>query len=255
MVNPPDETPATTSDQFMAGRMVLEQPLRGHRIGTDALLLAATSRPLAVGNVADFGAGVGGAGIATVVLAASQSLTLVELDPVLASIAARNLTLNRVQHGRALSLDILAVPAKRHAAGLTANSMDHVMMNPPFRDEAAMRASPDPQRRLAHTMPDEALDLWVRAAAHHLVANGTFALIHRADAVGLVLAACHGRFGAIGLRFVHPKADAPAIRLLLTGLKGSRAPMRILPALVLHEADGRFTALSEAIHKGDAALD
>ena len=49
-------------------------------------------------------------------------------------------------------------------------------------------------------------------------------------------------------------ADADAIRVLISGLKGSKAPLRLLPALVLHDAAGAFTPVSAAIHRGEAVL-
>jgi len=45
-----------------------------------------------------------------------------------------------------------------------------------------------------------------------------------------------------------------ASRILVSGIRGSRAPLEILPPLVLHGPDGRFTPEAEAIHRGEAAL-
>ena len=46
----------------------------------------------------------------------------------------------------------------------------------------------------------------------------------------------------------------PASRVLLGARKGSRQPMRLLPALVLHDAAGRFTPEAEAVHRGEGLL-
>jgi tRNA1(Val) A37 N6-methylase TrmN6 len=53
---------------------------------------------------------------------------------------------------------------------------------------------------------------------------------------------------------VHPGADRPAIRFLLSGTKGSRAPLSILPPLILNGPDERFTPQAEALHRGEADL-
>ena len=60
--------------------------------------------------------------------------------------------------------------------------------------------------------------------------------------------------GDLALRPIHPRADAPAIRLLISGTKGSKAPLRLLPGLTLHEADGAATPLAAAIQRGEATL-
>ncbi len=79
-------------------------------------------------------------------------------------------------------------------------------------------------------------------------------MIHRPDALAAILAAAENRLGALALLPVHPRAGAPAHRLLVSGVKGSKAPLRIAPALVLHEADGRLTAEADAIHRGERLI-
>ena len=80
-------------------------------------------------------------------------------------------------------------------------------------------------------------------------------MIHRPDALPAILAAIDRRLGALALLPVHPSASAGAHRLMISGVKGSKAPLRIAPALILHEADGRLTAEADAIHLGEALVD
>ena len=80
-------------------------------------------------------------------------------------------------------------------------------------------------------------------------------MIHRPDALATILAAIENRLGAVALLPVHPSASAGAHRLLIAGVKGSRAPLRIAPALILHQADGRLTPAADAIHRGQAPID
>ncbi len=76
-------------------------------------------------------------------------------------------------------------------------------------------------------------------------------MIHRPAALVAVLAAADNRLGALALLPVHPRAGGSAHRLIVCGVKGSKAPLRFAPALVLHEADGRLTAEADAIHRGE----
>jgi tRNA1(Val) A37 N6-methylase TrmN6 len=59
----------------------------------------------------------------------------------------------------------------------------------------------------------------------------------------------------VALLPVHPSPNASAHRLMIAGVKGSKAPLRIAPALILHQADGRLTAEADAIHRGEALID
>jgi tRNA1(Val) A37 N6-methylase TrmN6 len=51
-----------------------------------------------------------------------------------------------------------------------------------------------------------------------------------------------------------PKTERPAKLVLLRGIKGARMPMRILPGLVLHRADGSYSEAAQAILRHAAAL-
>ena len=48
--------------------------------------------------------------------------------------------------------------------------------------------------------------------------------------------------------------DQPAKRIILQVRHGSRAPLRLLPGLVLHETDGRYTPEADAVLKEGEAL-
>ena len=88
-----------------------------------------------------------------------------------------------------------------------------------------------------------------------LAPGGRFVMIHRPDAARAILAAIENRLGALALLPVYPSAGARAHRLILSGVKGSKAPLRIAAGLILHEADGRLTAEADAIHRGDALIE
>jgi tRNA1(Val) A37 N6-methylase TrmN6 len=53
---------------------------------------------------------------------------------------------------------------------------------------------------------------------------------------------------------VHSKAGEPAIRILVRATKASRAPLALLPGLVLNDCAGRPTAESEAVLRDSAVL-
>ena len=95
---------------------------------------------------------------------------------------------------------------------------------------------------------------WVRACLVLLAPGGAFAMIHRAAALTQCLAAVEGRLGSVTILPILPRAGEPAVRILLRGVKGSKAPLTLLAPLVLHEPDGQYTAQAEAIHRGEATI-
>src|ERR1700676_2036790 len=75
-----------TEDAFLGGQLRLRQLKSGHRAGHDAMLLAAATPARPGGRGADFGAGVGAAGLAVARRVAGIDLVLVEIDATLASL-------------------------------------------------------------------------------------------------------------------------------------------------------------------------
>jgi tRNA1(Val) A37 N6-methylase TrmN6 len=252
---PPGQAPELTDDAVLGGRLRLKQSKRGHRVGHDAILLAAATGARPGDRAVDLGAGVGAAGLALAVRVIDVSVTLVEIDPALAEIAAENILRNGLTaRARVVVLDVASPADAFAAAGLGPGSADHVLMNPPFNDPARQNVSPDVGRRAAHVAPAASLAEWVGAAAWLLHSAGTLTMIWRADGLAHVLAALDERFGGIAVLPVHGRAGEPAIRILVRATKASRAPLVLMPGLALNDAAGRPTAEAESVLRGGAPL-
>jgi tRNA1(Val) A37 N6-methylase TrmN6 len=247
--------PETTDDAVLGGRLRLKQKKKGHRVGHDAILLAAATDAQSGDRAVEFGAGVGAAGLALAMRCPGVAVTLLEIDPELSDIAAQNIVRNGLeQRVRAVTLDVTAPTDDFAAQGIGPGSADHVLMNPPFNNLARQNVSPDPARRMAHAADDGILAHWTTAAAWALHSAGTLTLIWRADGLDEVLAALGRRFGGIAVLPVHGRAGAPAMRVLVQARKGSRAPLKLLPGLNLNDATGRPAVEAEAVLRGAAAL-
>jgi tRNA1(Val) A37 N6-methylase TrmN6 len=243
----------TTDDTVLGGQLRLRQPRRGHRVGHDAILLAAAVPARAGETVVELGAGVGAAGFALAVRVPRIRLIMVELVPELAALAAENAQLNGIP-AEVLELDVVA-PARAFAAtGLRSEQAARVLMNPPFNDPTRQRVSPDRGRRLAHAAPRTTLAAWTRTAARLLRPRGTLSLIWRADGFGDVLEALAPAFGAAIVLPIYPKPAESAIRVLVRATKASRAPFQLLPGLVLNDPAGRPTKEADRVLRAGAAL-
>lgn len=249
----PEAAVGITEDGFLGGRLRLRQPRSGHRAGHDAMLLAAATVAHAGQRVADFGSGVGAAGLALATRVADLDLVLVEIDPALAALASTNAAANGIA-ATVLTLDIAADASTFAAAGLGPDSLDGVLMNPPFNDPARHRASPDSARQVAHVASPTTLQDWTHAARRVLRPGGVLTMIWRADGIAEVFGALDRGFGSIRLQSVHAAASAPAIRILVRAVKGGRAPTQIYPGLLLNDAAGLPNQQAQAALSGAAAL-
>jgi tRNA1(Val) A37 N6-methylase TrmN6 len=241
-----------TRDAFYGGRLMLRQPAKGHRSGTDAVLLAAAVPRDFSGLCHDVGAGVGAAGLGVALLCPGARVALIENDPLALTLAGENVAAAGFA-GRAsvVACDILDRTARQITLPEAA---DLVVTNPPFYDAERVRSSPDDRRRAAHVMAaDATLENWIRACLDRLAPKGTFVLIHAASVLPEIVAGLGKRLGGVTMTSVHAQAGGPARRVLVKGTLGSRAPFVIAPPLVLHRGDG-FTEEAERLHRGDAAL-
>ena len=245
---------ATSEDAVLGGRLRLRQPLTGHRVGHDAILLAAATGGRAGEHAVDLGAGVGAAGLALAARVAGLKVTLVEIDPALCELAAGNARLNRLDDRvDGLTLDVEDTQALA-AAGLKPGRVDRVLMNPPFHDVTRQNLSPDPRRRLAHAAAPGLLPRWIASAAWLLKPQGVLTLIWRADALADVQSALAGEFGGIAVLPIYPHPDAAPIRVLVRAIKSGSGAAVTFPALILNDRLGKPSAAAEAVLRGGDAL-
>lgn len=234
----------------------MSQPSHGFRAGLDSVLLgAAVARNTE--NLLDLGAGVGTASLVSLALGLAGNATMVERHDETSALAGRNIAGNGLaSRATALCLDILDKPALRREAGLLDNYYDAIIANPPFFGAGQGTLAPDDSRADARHMAVDGLETWLRCAAGAAKAGGEIIFIYPAAGLAALLAAFTPRFGAITILPLTPRPDQPASRILVRGIKGSRAPLTLLASRPLHgEADRAFAPEFDAIFRGTSVLD
>lgn len=254
----PAGTPHTI-DAFHRGRFHLIQPVaKGHRSGVDAMILASVVPNDFNGHVADLGAGAGAAGLAVLSRCHDATATLIERSGFMADFARSSLALpeNRTLANRAtiIETDVTLTGTARIAAGLKDNNFDFAIMNPPF-NSANDRTTPDPVKAEAHVMTAGMVEQWVRTSAAILKPGGSIAIIARPTSITDLLDALQRRFGSLIIVPVQPRPQDAAIRIVVKGIKGSRAGLSFCPALIMHHQTGNaFTERAIAINNGLTSL-
>jgi tRNA1(Val) A37 N6-methylase TrmN6 len=247
---------ASTTDDFLGGRINIVQPKSGHRAGSDAVFLAAAVPAEMGARVLEAGTGVGVAGLCLMARVPDLDLTAVEIDQDLCVLARDNAARNGFADRFAgVAADVTAPAKVLRDAGLVREGYDHVVANPPFYVEGAVRAAPEPARAAAHVMGHGQLARWVRFLTNMAAPKATLTLIHRPEHLSELLALLEGRFGDVAVFPLFPKANEPATRIIVQGRKGSRAGLRLLPGLVLHDESGAYTAQAAGVLRGGEALD
>jgi tRNA1(Val) A37 N6-methylase TrmN6 len=251
---------AETLDLALDGRVRLYQPTRGYRAGLDAALLAAAIELKANDTALEAGCGPGAALLQVAWRTqapdhAGPILVGVERDPAALALARRNIALNgQAARVQAISGDI-ATPFSKLLPDSPLTPFDAVFANPPFFDDPASVRGPAPERRGAY-IADAGLKAWTVFMLKAARQGGRITLVHRADRLADILAHLGEGAGSFRIRPVQPFADQPAKRALVRAIKGGKAPLLLLPPLVLHARDGsKHTPEAEAILRGEAGLE
>jgi tRNA1(Val) A37 N6-methylase TrmN6 len=247
--------PTLTEDGFLNGRLRILQPEKGYRAGIDAVFLAA-SIPCAEGDhVFEAGMGTGVAALCLAQRVPGLAITGIEVQARYALLAEENARRNKCGSGiKVIHADVKDALRGGSALLPAPGSIAHAFANPPYFEEGSATPSPVKLKAGAHNFAPEDLALWVKAMHGLLAVRGTATLIYRAEALARVLAAFEGRFGDIAVAPLFPRAGFAATRIIVQGVKGSRAPVQLLPGLILHGDDGRFTPAAEAILREGAAF-
>lgn len=243
-----------TRDAFLGGKLTVAQPRNGFRAGLDSVLLGSAVRRSAA-TLLDLGAGVGTAALVALADLPELAATLVESDAEAAALAEANLAANGFgARGRVVHLDLTAPGRRRTEAGLAADHFDTVIANPPYFE--AGKGTPPVSARLAARQSDAAtLDSWIKTAATHAAPGGEVIFVYPASALHGLLTAFEGRFGAVSVLPLTPHEGASSTRVLVRGVKGSRAPLTLLASRALHEDGSRaFRPEFEAIFRGESRL-
>jgi tRNA1(Val) A37 N6-methylase TrmN6 len=251
----PPIPPTLTEDAFLGGRLRLLQPEKGFRAGIDSVFLAAAV-PCAAGE-AVFEAGIG-PGVAALCLLARNpgvQLTGVEVASRYAMICEENARRNGAgDRLRVIHADVRDAMRRDHIGMPAPGSFAHAMANPPYFEEAKSTASPNLLKSQAHAFGPEDLELWVKLLHAMLANRGSVTIVHRADALGQLLDSMQNRFGDIRIAPLFPRRGTAASRILIQGIKGSKAPLQILPGLVLHDAGNGFTPEADSVLRDGAAF-
>jgi tRNA1(Val) A37 N6-methylase TrmN6 len=245
----------TSQDTLLGGKIKLFQLEKGHRAGTDAVLLAMACPKVQKGLIVDLGCGSGAVGLIAAHRFEHANVLLVDVDESQLRCAQLGVEANHfTQRIKVCHADILSPHLKPYAPHLYADMADVVLSNPPYFEEGQGRTSPEEMRSRAHHMAKGGLALWVKRACALVKPKGHLVMIHRADALPHLIDVIGKRLGNICVKPIQAHTHEPAHRIVLLGVKGSKAPFILLPPLILHQENGAFTAEARALHEGNASL-
>lgn len=247
----PETDSGISKDSLLGGRVTLFQPRRGYRVAIDPVMLAAAVPAKTGDRVLDLGCGTGAASLALAARIPGVAVVGLELEPALARLARNSAEASAL----ADRVDFIIGDLLEPPAGVAAASFDHVMANPPYLAAGDGNLPPDPAKRAATVEGRAALAHWLASALMMVKPGGTVTVIHRFDRRGEVTKGlAEGAGGVVVFPLWPLKAGDDAKRVIVQATRGGNGAARTAAGMVLHTADGGYTAAAEAVLREGRAL-
>jgi tRNA1Val (adenine37-N6)-methyltransferase len=220
-----------------AGVITIIQRKKGNRFTLDSLLLADFCRIKPRGRILEPGAGTG---IISILLARKYPkarFVADEVDPSSYGILCHNIERNGLLNH--------ILPVDRNIKYLDRLIMpgvfDAIIANPPYVRSGTGRNSPSPERQAARQDLTTSLHDWLNLQTM-LKNKGRYFIVFpagRLAELAEIMRTC--KIEPKRLRLVHPREDEPASLVLIEAVKSAGNGLDVLPPLVVHEADGKYT--------------
>jgi len=223
----------------------VQQPSNGFRAGLDAVVLAASVPARAGEQVLELGSGCGTASLCLAARTPGCDVTGLEIDEDLVDLASGNADTNALADRlRFVKGDVFAPPR------ILRRVFDHVFANPPFHHPSDPASTNVLRKRATHD--GSTLQAWLEAGLKRVQPGGTMTMIVRTDR----LAEVFKEPGAQGVTLLPlwARRGEPSKRIIVQIRKGSRERLQLLPGLVLHEKDGRYTQAADSVLRDGSAL-
>jgi tRNA1Val (adenine37-N6)-methyltransferase len=228
-----------TTDTFFDGKIRVMQYRRGYRFSIDAVLLAHHAAPRRRDKVLDLGTGCG---IISLIMARRRcdlKIYAVEVQTELADLAVSNVHQNQLED----RIDVLCTDMKLLTLQLTSGPFDLIVSNPPYHRPGSGRINPDSQRAVARHEIKASLADVLQTTRRMLRTAGRFVTIFTAKRTTDILTQMrHEQIEPKILRMIHSNRDADARLVLIEGIKGGRAGLKIAPPLIVYDEQGAYTA-------------
>ncbi|MBR1825971.1 MAG: methyltransferase [Alphaproteobacteria bacterium] len=234
-----------TEDYLLDKQVKIFQPVDGYRASSDAVLLSAMVANVKTGGrILDVGAGTGAISLCLAQRLQKQQVRIdgLELQPKLAELADLSAQANGFDFVRFYNIDIRQ---KINNAEIAPCSYDAIISNPPYSEHDM--PSPNASKAAAHNHNAFGLEQWLNFCLKMAKPFGRIYMVNRVEALPQICTTLKDKAGGLVILPLYSKIGQEAKRVIVAAQKDSKAPCRILPPFITHDASGKYTLQAEKV--------
>lgn len=206
--------------------------------GMDAVLLSGFAQVKEGESVLDMGTGTGVIPLLLEAKTKGKHFTGLEIQEETAEMAERSVYLNGLEN----KIDIVHGDIKEASSIFGGAAFDIVTCNPPYMTEHQGLTSFEEPKAIARHEIKCTLEDVIRESAKVLRPGGRFYMVHRPRRLVEIIRLMNGyRMEPKRLRFVHPFENRDANMVLVEGLRGGGAMMKVESPLIVYKSQGVYT--------------
>lgn len=232
-------------EDLLKGRLKIIQKKKGYRFSIDAVLISHFARIKKKDNVVDLGTG---SGVIPLILSYRyplNSISGIEIDGVVASMARRSVAFNDLSE----KIDIIEADVRALRKEFAPESYSCVVANPPYGKAGSGRLSEGHSKASARHEVTGSLKNFIEAGAYLLKYRGAMSIIYpskRTADVFYEMRSCGVE--PKRLRTVHSRRGEAAKLVMIEGIKGGGVEMEIEPPLYIYKKKDVYSEEIEAMY-------
>jgi len=210
------------------------QAVDHYRFSIDSILLANFIQLKNYEKIIDLGTGSGIIPLLLYPKKKGLSIFGIELQKKLADMAQRSIELNNLEN----SITIISEDLKKARNIFKSGYFDVVVSNPPYISLGQGKINPLDSRAIARHEINCNLDDIISTSNYLLKNKGRIYLIYKSSKLNqLILTLKKYNIEPKVIQFIHSNINEPACLVLLAGIKGAKAELKINPPLFLYNSN------------------
>ncbi|MDL2286480.1 tRNA1(Val) (adenine(37)-N6)-methyltransferase [Desulfococcaceae bacterium OttesenSCG-928-F15] len=236
------------TDSFLDGRLQILQAKKGYRFSMDPIILAHHVRVFPGDRVLDLGTGCGILALLLALRHPDATVTGVEIQKSLATIAKENASRNKLNRRIRIINDDMRLLTQEQVLG----PVEVVTINPPYYKEESGRINVSSEKAVARHEIHINLEGWLLAARNLLRTCGRIYTIFPAERMAeLFFFMEKYQLRPKRVRCVHSTAKEEAKLVIVEAIFAGRSGMVLAPPLFIYDAPSEYSEEASKILRPD----